>query len=106
MGVVSGSGNGSGSGSGTGSSSMMRERGMAQKTQDFTVSELFQTVSDSILLSPAIRKEAFIVIALRETSGAQLIFTQASPAHRPHHAIAAFPLHVIHMPCPLRKKKN
>ena len=58
-----------------------RDRGTAQKSQDLTVSELFQTVSDSILLSSAIRKEALIVIALAETSGAQLIFTQTSPAH-------------------------
>ena len=69
---------------------MMKERGMAQKTQDLTVSELFQTVSDSILLSSAIRKEALIVIALAETSGAKLIFTQTSPAHiaRGSHAMA------------------
>ena len=69
---------------------MMKERGMAQKTQDLTVSELFQTVSDSILLSSAIRKEALIVIALAEASGAQLIFTQTSPAHiaRGSHAMA------------------
>ena len=37
-----------------------RDRGTAQKSQDLTVSELFQTVSDSILLSLALIKKALI----------------------------------------------
>ena len=37
-----------------------RDRGTAQKSQDLTVSELFQTVSDSILLSLALVKKALV----------------------------------------------
>ena len=37
-----------------------RDRGTAQKSQDLTVSELFQTVSDSVLLSLALGKKALV----------------------------------------------
>ena len=37
-----------------------RDKGTAQKSQDWTVSELFQTVSDLVLLSLAIVKKALV----------------------------------------------